>query len=178
MELTSSEDGGEAVSRQEGQNHGKGNAEEVRNTRPDPPNEPAVSRANLGHPWDTAIMKLRSLADGLPSSIAVATRDDVMATVSMDPKVWVATQEAECVSTGENFDIPRRLAAHGHGFWGWEGSYGRASRVLSLSRHVRRGDLGVNGLCSFYEYLMDQCPAAWEIMEVRLEWLIEAVELM
>ncbi|TDL20018.1 hypothetical protein BD410DRAFT_899810 [Rickenella mellea] len=108
--------------------------------------------------------RLRSLAASLPASVPVGTRDDVLALFSGNP---------------------RELASGCTGDDAWEAIDPVLNRVIGFGKTspelvpiIRRGPLGIDGLCSWLEICINELGINSALLEGKTERLESALKLL
>lgn len=125
-------------------------------------------------PWTAILTELRAAVSQLPPWVAEATAADTIANLGSDPVTWELCEAAklemgqasEFETLGEHFNDLM------HKVFGWESDV--ASTALGLVPHIRRGTLGVLGVCRFLEYFLDAGKMEWATIQPKLESLLHA----
>ncbi|KAF8331049.1 uncharacterized protein EI90DRAFT_3199739 [Cantharellus anzutake] len=146
---------------------------------PEPIHSPLPSKPNLPHTEEapkmpsqpdkglqsaSCLSKLRHIATNLPDTVPLAAPSDPIAALTGDPKEIVATRKLE----EPDEDVYEWLDKKLNNICG---EY--AKRNGTLASAIRRGPMGLPGLCATLQYFTNNKFASEEILEIRINNLIE-----
>lgn len=112
---------------------------------------------------DRLLNRLRILTSNLPESVLVAGPEDVFACFARDPRGEVEEGEDPYEAT-----VDRTLS----------NAVGYEKQVLDVAQLIRRGPLGMDGLCRWIEICLVDLGIAAGLLEVRVGRVCDAMKIV
>lgn len=127
----------------------------------------ATASSNPTESFSELVTRLRACTARLPSSVPEAVTADTLAALSVDPAQCVDAEDEDGAWKGVNTILHRVFQSDSR-------SRGRAELALL----IRRGALGMDGACAFFERAARLLGDGGAALDAHLERLLRAVETL
>lgn len=127
---------------------------------------PSIPHVDKSSPSESMLSQLRRATTRLPESIAFASPSDTLARFSGDPEAEAETYAAEYEDPWEMVDKSLNAVI----------GYGKT--VAEIANLIRRGTLGMDGVCNWLEICLDRLHISPDLLEGKMQRFLDAMALL